>query len=187
MRWKVACLTLCLFAPAVAANSITVFCKEKYGDSWLLYKDCVKEQTQANGAANKELINLDNIKPKTTNFSHLVPDDIISQETDVSIDKFADTSGLTCHDYDVGSDSFNECVSGRKQVFLEKSTYPAIYETCYEAHDGTQLVASCLVSWVDKSVWISSDKLEPAVNLLLRGCIQNHGFDFDAVNLCFSQ
>lgn len=179
-------MAMIFITPVVTANSSKDLCKEKYGDSWLSYKNCLKEQTQTNGKAEHQIINLEKIKPKITNFSHLVPDEIINQG-DVSIDGFVDTSGLTCHDYESGSDSFNECVSGRKQVFLEKSNYPNIYETCYEAHNGSQLVASCLVSWIDKSVWISSTKLDPSINLLFRGCIQNHGSDFDAVNLCVSQ
>lgn len=120
-------------------------------------------------------------------FGNAVPDDVLSQDIQ-DVGAFQDTAEITCNtDYDKGSDSFNQCIAGREAVFKIKNTQTTVYKLCNQFHSGTDMVATCLTEWTNKSNWISSSKMSNDENLLIRGCVKRGGTDTKAVLRCIQE
>lgn len=119
-------------------------------------------------------------------FSYSVPDKIIETGTKNAAN-FKDTSGITCSiDYE-NTSYLIRCIAARELVFEYKKQHPKIHEFCQKFQGGFELVATCMIGWIEDNNWTPSSRLKSELNLTMRGCIANHGTNYNKVLECYKK
>ena len=108
------------------------------------------------------------------------------EEIGDQFESLADIEGRKCTDYNKSSDSYVNCYTARWTLFNYAGSYSFLRNLCIKGHQGTNLIARCIVDGIENGTWISAsqDVWNSVINLNIRGCLRLDGPSDHALARC---